>query len=127
LPTPSTPCDPIALTAKRKALAAVRKEFEAWSGRQFDPQIVKVFLEMPDNIWRPARDINGQGPSFPKCSRSSILRSDRRSLMTLPAGSPGIPQAVPPLRPKTISFVTFVPLVVKAFVEPRTGHCALGL
>ena len=52
---------------KAQSIEAVRKEIEAWSGRQFDPQIVKVFLEMPDNIWEDLRDdINGQGPSFPK-------------------------------------------------------------
>src|SRR5271155_2262264 len=46
---------------------AARKEIELWSGRQFDPQIVKVFLEMPDNIWQDLRrDINGPDPSFPK-------------------------------------------------------------
>jgi response regulator RpfG family c-di-GMP phosphodiesterase len=50
-----------------RAFQAVRKEIELWSGRQFDPQIVKVFLEMPDNIWEDLRkDINGQTPSFPK-------------------------------------------------------------
>ncbi len=38
---------------------AARKEIERWSGRQFDPRIVKVFLEMPDNIWEDLRaDIN---------------------------------------------------------------------
>ncbi len=56
---------------------AARKEIELWSGRQFDPKLVKVFLEMPDNIWEELReDINrsapnGQNPndatpSFPK-------------------------------------------------------------
>jgi putative nucleotidyltransferase with HDIG domain len=46
---------------------AARTEIELWSGRQFDPHIVKVFLEMPDNIWEDLRkDINGRSPSFPK-------------------------------------------------------------
>lgn len=51
---------------------AARKEIELWSGRQFDPQIVKVFLEMPDNIWEDLRkDISasttsGANTSFPK-------------------------------------------------------------
>ena len=50
-----------------QSIEAVRKEIELWSGRQFDPQIVKVFLEMPDNIWEDLREgINGQTPSFPK-------------------------------------------------------------
>ncbi len=43
-----------------QSFQAARKEIEAWSGRQFDPAIVKVFLEMPDKIWEDLRkDING--------------------------------------------------------------------
>jgi putative nucleotidyltransferase with HDIG domain len=39
---------------------AARKEIEAWSGRQFDPAIVKIFLDMPDKIWEDLRkDISG--------------------------------------------------------------------
>jgi len=38
-----------------QSLEAARTEIELWSGRQFDPQIVKVFLEMPDNIWEDLR------------------------------------------------------------------------
>ncbi len=50
-----------------QSIQAVRKEIDRWSGRQFDPQIVKVFLGMPDNIWEDLRkDIHEQGPSFPK-------------------------------------------------------------
>jgi putative nucleotidyltransferase with HDIG domain len=52
---------------KAQSMQAVRDEIGLWSGRQFDPEIVKIFLEMPDNIWEDLRnDINGQGPSFPK-------------------------------------------------------------
>ncbi len=40
---------------------AARKEIEAWSGRQFDPRIVHVFLGMPDDIWEELRkDIHEQ-------------------------------------------------------------------
>jgi len=50
-----------------QSIEAARKEIAAWSGRQFDPQIVKVFLEMPDNIWEDLRDdINAANASFPK-------------------------------------------------------------
>jgi putative nucleotidyltransferase with HDIG domain len=50
-----------------QSFVAARKEIELWSGRQFDPQIVKLFLEMPDNIWQDLRkDINGPDQSFPK-------------------------------------------------------------
>jgi putative nucleotidyltransferase with HDIG domain len=34
---------------------AAREEIKRWSGRQFDPDVVKVFLEMPDNIWDDLR------------------------------------------------------------------------
>jgi putative nucleotidyltransferase with HDIG domain len=52
---------------KAQSIEAARKEIELWSGRQFDPQIVKVFLEMPDNIWEDLRkDINAANTSFPK-------------------------------------------------------------
>ena len=44
-----------------QSLTAARAEIEKWSGRQFDPEIVKVFLQMPDNIWEDLRkEIDGQ-------------------------------------------------------------------
>jgi putative nucleotidyltransferase with HDIG domain len=44
-----------------QTLKAARAEIEKWSGRQFDPEIVKVFLEMPDKIWEDLRrEIDGQ-------------------------------------------------------------------
>jgi putative nucleotidyltransferase with HDIG domain len=33
-----------------RSLQAAREEIEEWAGRQFDPEVVKVFLEMPDHI-----------------------------------------------------------------------------
>ncbi|MBZ5721846.1 MAG: response regulator [Acidobacteriia bacterium] len=45
----------------KQTLDAARKEIELWSGRQFDPEVVKVFLSMPENIWDDLRkDINQQ-------------------------------------------------------------------
>jgi|SRR6202047_4696851 hypothetical protein len=35
---------------------AALKEIELWSGRQFDPQIVTAFLEMPANVWKDLRN-----------------------------------------------------------------------
>jgi len=34
---------------------AAREEIERWSGRQFDPVIVQVFLSMPQGIWENVR------------------------------------------------------------------------
>src|SRR6202451_33553 len=36
-------------------LQAAREEIAKWAGRQFDPEVVKVFLEMPENIWDDLR------------------------------------------------------------------------
>jgi putative nucleotidyltransferase with HDIG domain len=50
-----------------QSMLAARKEIELWSGRQFDPRIVQIFLEMPENIWEDLReDINATNASFPK-------------------------------------------------------------
>jgi HD-GYP domain-containing protein (c-di-GMP phosphodiesterase class II) len=38
-----------------QTLQAAKVEIEKWAGRQFDPEVVKVFLEMPDNIWEDLR------------------------------------------------------------------------
>lgn len=33
------------------SLQSARKEIQLWSGRQFDPDVVGVFLKIPDQIW----------------------------------------------------------------------------
>jgi putative nucleotidyltransferase with HDIG domain len=38
-----------------QSIAAARAEIQRWSGRQFDPAAVKVFLTMPDTIWEDLR------------------------------------------------------------------------
>jgi len=49
----------------RQSDEAARKEIAAWSGRQFDPRIVEVFLSMPDNIWDELRRDCAQKGRFP--------------------------------------------------------------
>jgi len=50
-----------------QTIEAARKEIASWSGRQFDPKIVDVFLEMPNNIWEDLRkDIHEQSYGFPQ-------------------------------------------------------------
>jgi HD-GYP domain-containing protein (c-di-GMP phosphodiesterase class II) len=34
-----------------QSLQYAREEIERWWGKQFDPEVVKVFLEMPENTW----------------------------------------------------------------------------
>jgi putative nucleotidyltransferase with HDIG domain len=44
-----------------QTLDAARVEIEKWTGKQFDPEVVKVFLEMPNKIWEDLRrEINAQ-------------------------------------------------------------------
>jgi putative nucleotidyltransferase with HDIG domain len=38
-----------------QTLGAAREEIKKWSGRQFDPEVVKAFVSMPDNIWEDLR------------------------------------------------------------------------
>jgi putative nucleotidyltransferase with HDIG domain len=45
-----------------QSLEAAKKEIDAWKGRQFDPEVVRVFLDMPDKIWEDLRrEIDAQG------------------------------------------------------------------
>ena len=44
-----------------QTLAAARDEIQRWAGRQFDPEVVKMFLSMPENIWDDLRkEINSR-------------------------------------------------------------------
>jgi len=51
--------------------SVARDEMIRWSGRQFDPEIVKVFLSMPETIWEDLRrEINQQVSQFAYASRA---------------------------------------------------------
>src|SRR5215472_1480186 len=44
-----------------QTISAAREEVERFSGKQFDPEVVHVFLQMPDTIWEDLRkEINSQ-------------------------------------------------------------------
>jgi putative nucleotidyltransferase with HDIG domain len=48
-----------------RTLAEARKEIRAWAGRQFDPEVVDVFMKMPDDIFEDLRrEINAQTYPF---------------------------------------------------------------
>jgi len=47
-----------------QSLDAAKAEIQRWSGRQFDPEIVRVFLQMPDNIWSEIiQSMHSQAPA----------------------------------------------------------------
>ncbi len=46
---------------QKQSFQAARAEIEKWSGKQFDPDVVRVFLEMPEELWKDLRmDIDAQ-------------------------------------------------------------------
>jgi putative nucleotidyltransferase with HDIG domain len=48
-----------------QSLTAARIEIQKWSGRQFDPEVVKVFRSMDENIWPDLRkEVDGQVQRF---------------------------------------------------------------
>ena len=48
-----------------RSIQVARAEVERFSGRQFDPEMVNVFLDMPDTIWEDLRkEINSQIDHF---------------------------------------------------------------
>jgi HD-GYP domain-containing protein (c-di-GMP phosphodiesterase class II) len=50
----------------KQPISAAREEIKRWSGRQFDPDVVEVFLKMPDNIWEDLRkEVDAQINHFP--------------------------------------------------------------
>ncbi|MGA9965557.1 MAG: HD-GYP domain-containing protein, partial [Terriglobales bacterium] len=50
---------------KAQSLAAAREEIERFSGQQFDPAVVEVFLNMPKEIWPDLRkEIDSQVNRF---------------------------------------------------------------
>ncbi|HXZ33332.1 MAG TPA: HD domain-containing phosphohydrolase [Terriglobales bacterium] len=48
-----------------QSVAAARDEIQLWSGRQFDPKVVKVFLDMPEDFWTDLRkQVDAQNHPF---------------------------------------------------------------
>jgi putative nucleotidyltransferase with HDIG domain len=48
-----------------QSLSAAREEINNWSGRQFDPEVVTMFMSMPEKIWSDLRkDVDSQVNRF---------------------------------------------------------------
>jgi putative nucleotidyltransferase with HDIG domain len=76
-----------AITSDRPYRAAqtiqvAREEVERFSGRQFDPEVVRVFLDMPDTIWEDLRkEINSQIDHFTyPMKQVAVLAATTRSM-----------------------------------------------
>jgi len=55
-----------------QTVQAAKIEIEKWGGRQFDPEVVKAFLSMPNNIWEDLRrEIDAQSSSFSYSAKGS--------------------------------------------------------
>jgi HD-GYP domain-containing protein (c-di-GMP phosphodiesterase class II) len=45
----------------KESLRAASEEIKLWSGRQFDPEVVDVFLSLPEGVWHDIRsEIDGR-------------------------------------------------------------------
>ncbi len=56
---------------------AAREEIERWAGRQFDPVIVQVFLNMPESIWESVRvQVHSQVFRVPEVPQLASAGSD---------------------------------------------------
>jgi putative nucleotidyltransferase with HDIG domain len=65
-----------------QSIQVAREEVERFSGRQFDPAVVRVFMEMPDTIWEDLRkEINSQIDhfSYPPIKAVSVLTATSRT------------------------------------------------
>ena len=40
----------------KQTFKAARQEIMKWAGRQFDPDVVKIFLDMPEQLWEDLRE-----------------------------------------------------------------------
>ena len=49
------PLLPIGRIVRRSSVTSARAEIARWAGRQFDPEVVKVFLDMDEKIWPDLR------------------------------------------------------------------------
>ena len=57
---------------------SARAEIARWAGRQFDPEVVKVFLSLAQTVWEEIR-LEGTGPHCEKLPISEVLASMRES------------------------------------------------
>jgi putative nucleotidyltransferase with HDIG domain len=57
---------------KAQSLEAARKEILDWSGKQFDPEVVKVFTAIPEHIWQELRrEIDSRSRAIPGAPQST--------------------------------------------------------
>jgi response regulator RpfG family c-di-GMP phosphodiesterase len=48
-----------------RSLNEARAEIARWSGTQFDPHIARIFLDMPDTVWKKLQREPGQKSTDP--------------------------------------------------------------
>jgi len=59
---------------RAQTVEAARDEIVRWGGRQFDPEIVKIFVQMPDSIWDGLRkEIDSQIYRFAYPKRPIVM------------------------------------------------------
>ncbi len=73
-----------------RSIAAAREEILRWSGRQFDPAIVKVFAEIDDGVWQALREeIDSQVSSLTYSQKTARIESKAAAIDRDPAARNG--------------------------------------
>jgi putative nucleotidyltransferase with HDIG domain len=79
------------------SFATARREIRKNSGTQFDPQVVDVFLQMPDRVWEDLRsEIQGEAQRFNPFSLGAVKHLLPRK--EAPAGNNGIIKTMPEIK-----------------------------
>ncbi len=61
---------------RANSFSAARREIQSCSGSQFDPKVIEVFLEMPNQLWEDLRaEITGHGQRFSPSSLTALRSS----------------------------------------------------
>jgi HD-GYP domain-containing protein (c-di-GMP phosphodiesterase class II) len=68
------------------SFAAARDEIARQSGRQFDPDVVQVFLTIPEQVWRKMRR---EATERPHLSIASLIGTSRAGVLGDPQPAPG--------------------------------------
>jgi putative nucleotidyltransferase with HDIG domain len=77
-----------------QTVEAAREEIERWSGRQFDPEIVRTFIAMDKNIWSDLRqEIDAQIHRFAYSVKPSSDSGQKPSTADIAKDSQGPPRS----------------------------------
>ncbi len=67
---------------KARSLAEAKQEIERQSGKQFDPDVIRVFLSLPDSVWESIRKEHQASTDPPRTVLGGNTESDLKELLS---------------------------------------------